>query len=123
MYKLRPSTLLFRLEPHLIMLRRLDENALSHAHKNEENELQNVKNDNIREIKANAPTKSPARRPINTGLRDRENRQTPTSKSRVLDVQRATLTPTKCKCTSCGNEYSTIRTQSISHRHEKTICL
>jgi hypothetical protein len=78
------------------MLRRLDENTLNHGHKNEENELQAVKNDNIRELKSNAPTKSPARRPVNTGLRDRENRQTP-SKSRVIDVQRAALTPTKSK--------------------------
>ena len=75
------------------MLRRQDENTLNHGHKNEENELQSVKNDNIRETKSNAPTKSPARRPVNTGLRDRENRQTP-SKSRVLDVHRAALTPT-----------------------------
>ncbi|KAI9285562.1 hypothetical protein BC943DRAFT_380273 [Umbelopsis sp. AD052] len=75
------------------MLRRLDENTLSHGHKNEENDLQAVKNDNIRETKLTAPTKSPARRPVNTGLRDRENRQTP-SKSRVLDVHRAALTPT-----------------------------
>jgi hypothetical protein len=87
------------------MLRRLDENTIGHAHKNEENELQtvqNVKNDNLRDVKANAPTKSPARRQINTGLRDRENRQTPTSKSRVLDVQRAALTPTKSKCACNG---------------------
>lgn len=75
------------------MLRRQDENTLTHGHKNEENELQSVKNDNIRETKSNALAKSPARRPVNTGLRDRENRQTP-SKSRVLDVHRAALTPT-----------------------------
>ncbi|CAO3672466.1 unnamed protein product [Umbelopsis ramanniana] len=75
------------------MLRRQDENTLAHGHKNEENELQSVKNDNIRETKSNALAKSPARRPVNTGLRDRENRQTP-SKSRVLDVHRAALTPT-----------------------------
>lgn len=78
---------------HLTMLRRQAENTLNHGHKNEENELQPVKNDNIRETKSNAQTKSPARRPVNTGLRDRENRQTP-SKSRVLDVHRAALTPT-----------------------------
>ncbi|KAG2173345.1 hypothetical protein INT43_004719 [Umbelopsis isabellina] len=74
------------------MLRRVDENTLSHTHKNEENEVSSIKNDSIRDEKLHAPHKSPARRPINTGLRDREKRQTP-SKSRVFDAQRSGLTP------------------------------
>jgi hypothetical protein len=74
------------------MLRRVDENTLAHTHKNEENEVASVKSDSLRDEKSNAPHKSPARRPINTGLRDRENRQTP-SKSRVFDAQRSGLTP------------------------------